>query len=48
MKRQWADKYGSRWYLHYDGKPPHDDNDDYGWNGSQWVKMDDEELTKDD
>lgn len=28
-KRQWADKYGSRWYLHKDGRPPHDDDNDY-------------------
>ncbi len=40
MKQQWADKYGSRWYLHRDGRPPHDDEDDYRWNGFRWVKED--------
>jgi hypothetical protein len=39
MVRQWADKYGSQWYKHYDGHPPHDDNNDYEWNGFQWVKI---------
>lgn len=39
-KRQWADKYGAQWYLHYDGKPPHDDDDDYRWDGFQWIKKD--------
>lgn len=42
-RRQWADGYGSRWYLHRDGRPPHDDDNDYVWRGSQWVRMDDEE-----
>lgn len=43
MKRQWADGYGARWYLHYDGRPPHDDDRDYRWTGSQWVPDDAEE-----
>jgi hypothetical protein len=50
-KRQWADRYGARWYLHYDGTPPHDDDTDYVWTGFQWVPMDDladeEEVTHD-
>jgi hypothetical protein len=37
MKKQWADKYGARWYLHYDGKPPIDDDNDYYWTGLQWA-----------
>lgn len=41
MKRQWADKYGSQWYLHYDGHPPHDDENDYFWTGHQWAVEDD-------
>ncbi len=40
--RQWADSYGSRWYLYRDGKPPLDDDDDYRWNGTQWVREDDD------
>ena len=36
-KRQWADKYGAQWYLHYDGIPPHDDDQDYEWDGFRWV-----------
>jgi hypothetical protein len=43
-KRQWADKYGSRWYLHYDGRPPHDDDNDYVWRNGQW-QLDEPELT---
>ena len=35
-KRQWADQYGSQWYRHYDGRPPHDDDNDYEWTGSHW------------
>lgn len=26
---KWVDQYGARWYLHFDGKPPHDDDNDY-------------------
>jgi hypothetical protein len=37
MARQWADGYGSQWYRHYDGRPPHDSDDDYRWNGTQWI-----------
>ena len=33
----WADKYGAQWYLHKDGHPPHDDDGDYQWDGTQWV-----------
>lgn len=40
-KRQWADQYGSQWYKHYDGKPPHDDDNDYRWDGFSWSKIDD-------
>lgn len=36
-KKQWADRYGAQWYLHYDGIPPIDDYNDYTWNGFQWV-----------
>jgi len=43
MKRKWADQYGSRWYLHYDGRPPHDEDQDYYWTGSQWVSEDERE-----
>jgi hypothetical protein len=43
MERQWADDYGSRWYLHYDGHPPDDDDRDYQWTGAQWVPDDEEE-----
>ena len=39
IKRQWADKYGSQWYKHYDGKPPHDEEEDYYWDGFYWVNM---------
>ena len=39
MVRQWADRYGSQWYKHYDGIPPHDDDSDYEWTGSYWVKV---------
>ena len=39
---QWADGYGSRWYLHRDGRPPSDDDNDYCWNGVQWARLDDE------
>jgi hypothetical protein len=38
-RRQWADKYRARWYLHYDGTPPHDDDQDYEWTGTQWVPI---------
>lgn len=38
--RQWADQYGPRWYLHYDGRPPFDDDQDYRWNGFQWEVID--------
>lgn len=31
-------KYGARWYLHYDGVPPEDDDHDYRWTGTQWVR----------
>lgn len=41
--RQWADGYGARWYLHYDGRPPHDDDNDYRWDGRQWVLLDDQD-----
>ena len=40
-KRQWADQYGSQWYKHRDGRPPLDDDNDYRWNGSEWVIDDD-------
>lgn len=39
-KRQWADQYGARWYLHRDGTPPHDDDTDYVWKHGQWVPLD--------
>ncbi len=38
-KRQWADNYGSQWYKHYAGKPPHDDDNDYVWNGTHWERV---------
>jgi hypothetical protein len=43
MARQWADGYGPRWYLHRDGKPPHDDDGDYAWRYGQWVPANDED-----
>jgi len=41
-KRQWADQYGSKWYLHKDGTPPRDDDHDYFWHRDlqQWVRAD--------
>lgn len=42
--RQWSDKYGAQWYLHWDGIPPQDDDNDYCWNGSEWVADDYEEM----
>jgi len=38
-KRQWADQYGSQWYKHYDGTPPHDDDNDYVWTGAYWERV---------
>lgn len=42
LRRQWADQYGSRWYLHHDGTPPHDDDHDYIWHKQlrRWVRAD--------
>jgi len=37
MTRQLSDRYGPRWYLHYDGVPPVDDDNDYYWTGVQWA-----------
>ena len=37
--RQWADQYGPQWYLHRDGTPPHDSDDDYYWTGVQWAVL---------
>lgn len=46
--RQWGDRYGSHWYLHYDGTPPRDDDNDYVWTGTQWALMSDEQdMAKD-
>jgi hypothetical protein len=44
-RRQWADQYGSRWYLYRDGTPPRDDDQDYRWTGFRWelIDYDDEE-----
>lgn len=39
---------GPRWYLHYDGIPPFDDDRDWRWTGHQWVPEDDEELTSEE
>ena len=44
MVRQWADKYGSQWYKHYDGQPPLDDDSDYEWTGSHWAKVWDDDI----
>jgi hypothetical protein len=46
-KRQWADQYGARWYLHRDGRPPHDDDDDYVWKHNQWTRVDESENEDD-
>lgn len=35
---QYDPKYGTRWYLYKDGRPPENDNSDYTWNGFQWVR----------
>jgi hypothetical protein len=49
MARQWADGYGARWYLHRDGTPPRDDDNDYYWTGVQWALLfDEDEDEKDD
>lgn len=34
-------RYGPRWYLHRDGRPPADDDNSYVWTGTQWA-IDDE------
>lgn len=48
IKRQWADKYGSRWYLHRDGKPPHDDDNSYRWHNGQWTTDFEDEFKDED
>ena len=32
-----SSRYGAQWYKHKDGVPPEDDDNDYLWNGFQWV-----------
>lgn len=38
-------RYGPRWYLHKDGRPPEDDDNTYVWNkaGQFWQLYDDHE-----
>lgn len=47
-KKQWSDGYKAQWYLHYDGRPPIDDDNDYLWNGFQWIPLDADEDDEDD
>jgi hypothetical protein len=46
--RRWADQYGALWYLHRDGTPPHDDDQDYVWTGVQWAVADELYADQDD
>lgn len=44
-------RYGPHWYLHYDGRPPIDDDRDYVWSalGRVWQAVDDpEDVDEDD
>ncbi len=34
---QYDHRYGIRWYLYKDGRPPLNDDNDYVWTAFQWV-----------
>jgi hypothetical protein len=36
-------RYGPRWYLHRDGRPPEEDDRAYVWRDGCWVPVDEDD-----